>query len=103
MEQRSGADFRLFRRRSDREHTESHNPEKFRAAHEKSVERVLLQGVPNYSSGVRVVVATRKDATEFPAELSVASWETKKAVFLRQSSATSPNASVMKKPATDAL
>jgi PAS domain S-box-containing protein len=57
-------------------------PAKFSQTHAKSVERVLSQSTPNCSLGVRVVVASRKDSTEFPAELSVASWETKEGGFL---------------------
>jgi PAS domain S-box-containing protein len=57
-------------------------PERYRKSHEQSVEQFLLNCAPNYCSGIRVVVGVRKDSTEFPAELSVASWETKEGGYL---------------------
>jgi len=57
-------------------------PERFRKAHSDAVLMALCgKGSKNFG-GTRIVVALRKDSTEFPAELSIAAWVTKSGTFL---------------------
>ena len=56
-------------------------PERFRQAHQEAVNRVVSGGKPNIIGKTVEVVGLRKDGSEFPVELSLATWETKEKTF----------------------
>ncbi len=56
-------------------------PEHFRAAHQKGVERFLSTGKPRILGKLVEMVGLGKDGSEFPIELSVATWKTGEEVF----------------------
>ncbi len=57
-------------------------PERFRKAHADAISRALSQKQSSDFGGTRIVAGLRKDSTEFPAELSIAAWESKNGIFL---------------------
>jgi len=56
-------------------------PERFEAPHDSALKRVISRGLDN-SSEMRMVTARRKDGSEFPAELSLAYWETREGTYI---------------------
>ncbi|WP_018754827.1 bifunctional diguanylate cyclase/phosphodiesterase [Paenibacillus terrigena] len=56
-------------------------PEGFGSAHESSVERFVHTEIPKVTGATVELVGLRKDGTEFPLELSLASWKTGDQIF----------------------
>jgi PAS domain S-box-containing protein len=50
-------------------------PERFRESHQKGISRVISTGASNYLGKTLETVGLRKDGSEFPLELSVATWD----------------------------
>ena len=66
-------------------------PERYREAHRKGLERVGSTGEIHTIGKAMELFGLRKDSSEFPLEISLSSWETKKREdFMRGSPATSP-------------
>ncbi|MBI5343577.1 MAG: PAS domain S-box protein [Deltaproteobacteria bacterium] len=56
-------------------------PERYRSAHERGMARVLESGVTRILGSTVELHGLRRDGTEFPIELSLASWKTGENVF----------------------
>lgn len=56
-------------------------PEKFRGAHQKGLKRVVSTGESNIIGKTVEMTGLRKGGSEFPIELSLASWKTKEGIF----------------------
>ncbi|MBI5575364.1 MAG: PAS domain S-box protein [Deltaproteobacteria bacterium] len=56
-------------------------PERYRSAHEKGMARFLATGEPRVIGRTIELHGLRKDGTEFPLELSLATWNTGEGVF----------------------
>ena len=56
-------------------------PERYRDAHRKGLERVGSTGETHFIGQTMELFGLRKDSSEFPLELSLSSWETKKERF----------------------
>jgi len=56
-------------------------PERFRESHQKGVSRVISTEKSNYFGKTLETVGLRKDGSEFPLELSVATWKAGKETF----------------------
>lgn len=67
-------------------------PERFREPHLKGLARFLGTGEAHVIGKTVELAGRRNDGTEFPIELSLATWSAAGDVFLRRSSVTSPSA-----------
>jgi PAS domain S-box-containing protein len=56
-------------------------PERFRKAHQRGLQQATLSKKSNIAGNILELVGRRKDASEFPLELSLANWETKEGIF----------------------
>jgi len=56
-------------------------PERFHAAHQQGIERYLATGAGHVIGRTVELAGRRKDGTEFPLELSLASWKTAEGIF----------------------
>ncbi len=56
-------------------------PEQFRKAHQRELNQAASRKKPRITGNIRELVGLRKDASEFPLELSLANWETKEGIF----------------------
>ena len=56
-------------------------PERFREAHQRGLNQAASRKKPKISGNIFELVGLRKDASEFPLELSLANWETKEGIF----------------------
>jgi PAS domain S-box-containing protein len=56
-------------------------PERFRKAHQRGLNRAAVRNKPKITGNILELVGLRKDASEFPLELSLANWETKEGIF----------------------
>lgn len=56
-------------------------PQRFRAAHEKRMRRAISQEHPHLTGKTRELIGLRKDGSEFPLELSLATWKTREGRF----------------------
>ncbi|MBE0448614.1 MAG: SpoIIE family protein phosphatase [Actinobacteria bacterium] len=56
-------------------------PERFREAHQSGIDRVVSTGKSNVIGKTFEVTGLRKDGSEFPLELSLASWKTREGIF----------------------
>lgn len=56
-------------------------PERFRKGHEDGIEKILSTGKPSIVGGTAELAGLRKDGSEFPLELSLATWKAGEGVF----------------------
>ena len=56
-------------------------PERFRQAHQLGLSKAAARKKPKITGNILELVGLRKDASEFPLELSLANWETKEGIF----------------------
>jgi PAS domain S-box-containing protein len=56
-------------------------PERYRAPHRIGLERLASGGSPKLVGGTAELVGLRSDGSEFPLELSLASWNTREGIF----------------------
>jgi two-component system sensor histidine kinase UhpB len=56
-------------------------PERFRQAHQRGLNRAASNKNSKIAGNILELVGLRKDADEFPLELSLANWETKEGIF----------------------
>ena len=56
-------------------------PESFREGHRNGLARFLATGIPHVIGKIVELRGLRKDGTEFPLELSLATWETRQGKF----------------------
>ena len=56
-------------------------PERFRQAHQRGLNRAASNKNSKIAGNILELVGLRKDAEEFPLELSLANWETKEGIF----------------------
>jgi PAS domain S-box-containing protein len=56
-------------------------PERFRKAHQHGLNQAASRKKPKIAGNILELVGLRKDASEFPLELSLANWETKEGIF----------------------
>jgi PAS domain S-box-containing protein len=57
-------------------------PERFREAHQKAINRMVSTGKSTLIGKTLEIVGLRKDGSEFPIELSLATWSTKEGTFI---------------------
>ena len=56
-------------------------PERFRETHQRGLNQAALRKKPKIAGNILELVGLRKDASEFPLELSLANWETREGIF----------------------
>ena len=56
-------------------------PERFREAHQKAMDRVASTGKSNIIGKTFEMAGLRRDGSEFPVEISLASWQTREGIF----------------------